>query len=699
MDSNGNNLSSTMGGTKNRTDGKVRNLGILMAVYLFGIFMGAIDTGIVTPARTVIQNNLAADEKAGIWMITIYTLFYAASIPVMGKLADKYGRKIVYIISISLFGLGSLFCGLAQDFGSFTLLLAARSVQAVGGGGIMPVATAEFGTIFPPEKRGMALGLIGGVYGIANIFGSTAGSAILDLFGKDNWQYIFYINLPISLFVIIAGLIFLPNNKSANVKKIDIQGILLIVVMVLSLMYGLRNIDFFNFRESFLSLEVYPFLAGFLCLLPIFILVEKSAQDPVMNLGYFTNFKIVITLVISFIVGVIMMGMVFVPQFSENVMKIASGSGGYFVMILGLFAGAGAPVSGKLIDRYGAKFTLMLGLAISIVGALFLILITIPQPGLMTVSVSLLLIGLGMGFTIGAPLNYMMLEHTSKEESNSALATLSLVRSLGTAIAPAIMVGFLAHAGSGMEGQIRSLLPKEANVPVLPYAQELTDTLNRLKSGPNMKDRMNHIAIPDLTSMTKVNLDMQGDGSFKMPADLLDQLKTADVTNIVARTKLLAERMFADKTPAVIADIQARVQKGIDELQGGMDDLEKTLADMKSMEELKGKQGTMKMAIAKVTEAKAGMEDTLSKMKALKEAVPGVFEKAKDDYLGEIDRRAGRIEGMFQETLNGGFKQVYLTTVIAAIIAMLILLFYRRKPLTHVEVDADWAEPGEGSPA
>jgi MFS family permease len=100
---------------------KKMHFGIIMAVYLLGIFMGAIDTGIVTPARTIIQNNLMVDEKTGIWMITIYTLAYVASIAIMGKFADKYGRKYIYLTSILLFGTGSLLCGLASHFGGFTL--------------------------------------------------------------------------------------------------------------------------------------------------------------------------------------------------------------------------------------------------------------------------------------------------------------------------------------------------------------------------------------------------------------------------------------------------------------------------------------------------------------------------------------------------------------------------------------------------
>ena len=263
---------------------KESNYILVMIIYLAGIFMGAIDTGIVTPARTVIQSNLGVNEQTGIWMITIYTLAYATSIPIMGKLADKYGRKYIYLTSIFLFGLGSLFCGLSQDFGSFNLLLIARVVQALGGGGIVPVATAEFGTTFPEEKRGLALGLVGGVYGIANIFGASAGSAILDIFGTNNWQFIFYINLPITVFILIAGFIALRNTKVPDTSKIDFSGIFTLTIMILSLLYSLKNLDFFDF-STITNKDVLPFLILFLVLIPLFIFIEKRAEDPVMNLS------------------------------------------------------------------------------------------------------------------------------------------------------------------------------------------------------------------------------------------------------------------------------------------------------------------------------------------------------------------------------------------------------------------------------
>ncbi|MDJ0305890.1 MULTISPECIES: MFS transporter [Dehalobacter] len=626
---------------------------LVMILYLLGIFMGAIDTGIVTPARTVIQNNLLVDEKTGIWMITIYTLAYAASIPIMGKLADMFGRKYIYLASIFLFGLGSLFCGLAQEFNSFTVLLAARIVQALGGGGILPVATAEFGTTFPPEKRGMALGLVGGVYGIANIFGASAGSAILDIFGSSNWQFIFYVNLPITLFILIAGFLCLPNNRNDNVKKIDIGGILILTVMILALMYGLKNIDFFDFKSTLISTSVYPFLTLFGILIPFFILAEKKAEDPVMNLSYFTNSRIMITFIIAFITGIVLMGMIFVPQFAENSLKIASGSGGYFVIILGLFAGVGAPLSGKLIDKYGPKMILGLGFLISLLGSLFLIFVAADQPSMLTVNISLVLMGLGMGFTMGTPLNYMMLENAKDEESNSALAALSLVRSIGTAIAPAVMVGFLAHAGVAVQNNVMNLLPKEVSMPKLPYAQELTTEINEMKSDPMMKNVLATVDMPNFSYLEKIEINMNSSSDYQIPDELMDKIKSSDVTTITENSKLIAGSFFAGMAPDMISNIQTGIQNGIDELT----------------------------VVESMPQSSVSFRDTIEKMTVLKDAVPGAFDTAKQNYLAEIDQRSTAIESEFQKTLNSGFKQVYLTVTISSLIGLIFLCFYRRKPV------------------
>lgn len=641
---------------KTATNPKPLHFGLIMVIYLCGIFMGAIDTSVVTPARTVIQNGLGVGDQTGIWMITIYTLAYASSIPIMGKLADRLGRKTIYLICIILFGTGSLLAGLSQYIGHFGFFLMARAIQAIGGGGIMPIASAEFGTTFPEDKRGMALGMVGGVYGIATVVGGSLGSAILGAFGLQNWGFIFFINIPISLFIIICGFIFLPNTKIDDVKPIDKWGTLFLVMMILSLLYGLRNIDFFDFVKSFTSTDVYPFLIIFIVLLPFFIFAEKKAADPIMNLDYFREAPIVITLIISFITGVIMMGMVFVPQFAENALRMQQGSGGYFVMVLGIFAGVGAPVSGRLIDRYGPKLIMGAGFLLSIIGSLFLVLITTSYPNLLTVAICLILIGLGMGFTMGTPLNYMMLDNTKKADSNSALATLSLIRSVGTAIAPAVMVGFIAHAGVTAETNITAELPKELVLPSLPYVTQLDEETTALKDSDFGKTYLSSVQFPDFEAMEKISLDAHGGVSdMKLPANLTKELSDADVTNIDQAVDNMVSYMADTMKPMVTEKAESGVQSGIDGLNR-----------ITASPEVP----------AQVTQ---GVSTMVTQMTALKNALPDAVNQGFQNYLGEVKAMGAQIQNIYQKTMETGFKQVYMTTAIASAFALVVLLFYKDK--------------------
>lgn len=760
--------------SKAKTNGPEKELkfGLIMAVYLLGIFMGALDTGIVTPARTIIQDSLGVSDTAGIWMITIYTLAYAASIPVMGKLADRMGRRTIYLVSIALFGGGSLLCGLTHSMNSFAALLGSRAIQAIGGGGIVPIANAEFGTTFPEEKRGMALGMVGGVYGIANIFGASAGSLVMDIFGTDRWEFIFYVNVPIAVFILIAGIICLPNTKDKATSKIDGLGTCLLVVMVLCIMYGLKNIDFFDFIATIKSTDVWPFLLGFFVLLPFFIAVEKKAEDPVLNLKLFINRRSLVTLVVSAISGIVLMGVIFVPQMCENAMMVPTGSGGYFVIALGLTAGIGAMSSGKLTDKYGPKPVLMTGFIASVIASVIIIFSTTVHPNVVNVFGGLLMIGFAIGFTMGAPLNYMMLWEVEAREANSALATLSLVRSLGTVIAPAIMVGFIAHAGMGMQDNLMAAMPTTINVPELPYAEELMDMMEEQDMDADM---------PDLSEMKTIEVDMSNtsDSDFEMPDEILDDLQNADVTTINKSVKKMSNYFFDEMTPEMTSKItdgidegingmneaiqgmekgiagikkgQAGIQKGIDGIKNGaifgnnqaikgmtmareqaiagmkqqlaeVDDmLAKTdpsdpsyrgligqkmglEAGLKSFEEgtddlskqigeKKDKIADLEKNIKKMKQSKAKMQKSINEMRSgineikdaqwkmgeLKAAIPGAFEEARADYMKQLDAKEDEIKQIYQDTLNGGFRQMFIFTGCAAVVGILLLLLYKRK--------------------
>ena len=653
-----------------------RRWGLVMGLYLLGIFMGAIDTGIVTPARTVIQRDLGVTDQAGIWMITIYTLAYAAAIPVMGKLADRVGRKQIYLVSIILFGVGSLACGLAQDFGSFPMLIVARAVQAVGGGGILPIATAEIGTEVPIEKRGVALGLVGAVYGIANIFGASVGSLILDVVGVHNWQWIFYVNVPIAALIVVAGLAFLPNHREQSVKPIDVLGSFLLVALILSLLYGLRNLDLFDLGASFRSTEVWPFLLGAAVLLPLLLLAERRAADPVLNLRYFTDFSHGGVLLLALLSGIILIAVVFIPQFAENALRIPTGAGGYTVIALGLASGVGAPLSGTLTDRVGPKPILGLGAALSVVAAAVGILWAIPHPSTASAFTTLGLFGLGLGFIVGSPLNYLMLERTPKRESNSALATVSLMRALGTTLAPAIMVGFLAQAGTLVQDRLTAVLPTTVAVPALPYAAELQATFDELKADENLKDKVAGVEFPDLTSKSTIEIEPNGGGT--LPDDLVDLLKTADVTNIVERSKTVATRMFDEQTPARVAEIQDGVQKGLDSLTDAASELDSTVAEMAdglaemdtNLADMADGLAEMDANLAEMSTGLAGMADALaeldgqldemsegiagmdSALAGMNEAIPGLTDgvAGMDEAIGGLtEGLAGMDDGLAQQ--------------------------------------------------
>lgn len=428
-----------------------------MVLFLLGIFMGAIDNGIVSPAREIIENGFGIDRNIGIWMITIYTLSYTVSMLIVSKLSDRYGHKLVYTLSIAVFGVGSLLCGLTNFYGSFSLFLTARVIQAIGAGGIMPIANTVIGLSFPKEKRGMALGLVGAVYGVATIIGPTLGSAILNLAGTTNWGFIFFINVPITIAILLLSL-KMENTKLSTTKPMDIGGSIVIAAVIGSFLYALMNMNFFHLIDSMQDIKVYPYLIAFVLLIPILIGVERRAEDPVLNLKYFRNRQMLIIFILAFIVGIGMMGMIFVPQFAENVLKIKAGTGGYLITFLALFSGISAPLSGKLLDTKGTRFVMTTGFVFTILGTLYLGYIATNSMNLTNVLIGLAFLGFGVGFTLGPPLNYLVLQTVPENEGATALATMSLIRSMGTTISPGLLIGFVVNSAKDLQPKLMDVL-------------------------------------------------------------------------------------------------------------------------------------------------------------------------------------------------------------------------------------------------
>ena len=569
-----------------------------------------------------------------------------------------------------LFGIGSALCGVAQDLGNFWILIGARVIQALGGGGIMPVATAEFGTAFPEEKRGMALGIVGMVYGLASILGPTVGSAILEVFGATQWQFIFYVNIPICIIVLILGVKRLPNAQAEKTGPLDGLGILILTLMTLSLMYGLKNIDFFDFATSIASTDVWPFLVAFVVLLPLFVLRERHAADPILNLKYFTNANIVIAFLCAVISGIAMMGTIFFPQFCENAMMMKSGSGGYFIALLGVGSGVGAMMSGKLIDKHGVKPVLAMGFIGVAIGSIFMAFVACTWPSLLTVCATMIITGLGLGFTMGTPLNYMMLENTDEKESNSALAALSLVRSIGTAIAPAIMVAFVVHASAYLQGNLMDAMPSEVSVSELPHAAELDSELASLRETENGAKMLEGVDIPSLEDYRTIDVGMDsssGDESFEMSDETLEQLKNSDVTTVVSACKALSSEMFDAMKPTIEGNIQGGFDKGIASMQGSLDSMNAQMDRVPAP------------AAAAMAAQRDELQTVVSQMEEARDAVPAMLDEAKENYLTEVDNDAAEIQEAYQQTMNSGFKGMSLFVAVCSIVGLVLLVPYKDK--------------------
>lgn len=595
---------------------------LVLVLYLAGIGMGALDMGIVNPARTVIQNGLGVDDKVGVWVFTIYTLAYAAAIPVIGKIADIIGRKPVYVLAIGLFGLGSLGCGLAQDFSSLGLLLASRAIQAIGGGGMMPVATAAVGTIVPPSKRGMALGLVGMVYGVASVFGGSAGSLVLDIAGQENWQWIFYINVPIAVIVVALGIWALPQENQSSDRKLDLPGVFILVIMITALLWAFQNLDFTNISKSIQDRDVWVGLLLFVILLPVFWVAEKRARDPLIDFKYFGTINVGCTLMFGAVSGILMMTVMFIPQFAENCMRLPSGAGGYPTIIIGVASAVGAPLSGRLTDRFGPRAVLGVGVVISTIAGFMLIYWASAHPGILSNSVSIFVMGLGLGFLMGAPLTYLILHLIPETDANSGQATLSLIRSLGTTLAPAILVGLLATAMGGLSGKVMDAMPP-MEMPAMPaMTAEAPEAGGKMPAGMPPQGQAEKQAMPSNaqtntreqkpspeTDAPKRKTDM-GFKMSDMPASVQDKVKTADVTNIVDRSKDIANYMFDQKE---------------------------------------------------------------AKIKAQMGTVPPSVEQMRAKYLQDIESHRDQIETTFQMGLNEGFSRLFWFYTILSLAGVLLL--------------------------
>lgn len=411
-----------------------------LTLFSIGVLMAAVDNGIISAALTTINSSFGVSANWGAWGVTIYTLGLALSIPIVGKISDRYGRKKLFIVEIFLFGIGSLLVALSPNFGFY---LASRFIQAMGGGGIFIIGSSHILSTFPAGKQGKALGMLGAMNGIGAILGPNLGSVILDLTG--NWHFLFLINVPIALILIILGVLKIQETKEPAAGKLDLLGTILLSLAVLSIMYGLTNIDGVSFTDSLLTAEVYGFLLTGIVLFTVLIIYNRSLErrngDPILPINLLVLPTYLMTLLIGALTGGLMAGMIFIPAYTEQVLGVAAEYSGYFLTPLAIASGFGAAFGGMLVDKRGPVFAVLISGVITAVGfLLFPLWIEAKWQFIIASCIA----GLGMGILLGAPLNILATERLEKNRG-TALSGLSLIRQIGMTLAPTIYAGFIVR--------------------------------------------------------------------------------------------------------------------------------------------------------------------------------------------------------------------------------------------------------------
>lgn len=425
---------------------------LIVAALLLVMLLSALDQTIVSTALPTIVGELGGLDQLS-WVVTAYLLSSTVVLPLYGKLGDLYGRKIVLQVAIVLFLAGSALCGIAQDM---TQLIVLRTLQGLGGGGLMVVTMAAIGDLVPPDRRARYQGMFGGVYGLATIVGPLLGGFLVE---HLSWRWIFTINLPLGLLALaVIGMAFRPHT--AHVKhRIDYMGAAFLAT-------ALTCVILFTSEGGSLlpwtSPQLWMTLVLGLVAIGGFIYEERVAAEPIMPLELFRHRTFVLVSLIGFVVGIALFGSVtFIPLYLQVVKGSTPSQAG--MQLLPMMGGmlVTSIVSGRLISRFGSyrpfpiAGTLMGGVAMALLSTL-----TLDTP-LHTMYAYMALLGIGLGMVM--PVLTLAVQNTVEfRHMGVATSGATLFRSIGGSLGVAAFGALFSH---GLQSRMMDALPAGTELP------------------------------------------------------------------------------------------------------------------------------------------------------------------------------------------------------------------------------------------
>lgn len=426
-----------------------REVLIVFGAVLTGMFLAALDQTIVSTALPTIVGELGGLEQLS-WVITAYLLTSTASMPLYGKLSDLYGRKLLFQAAISIFVVGSLLSGVAQNMDQLIIF---RAVQGIGAGGIMTMAQAIIGDIVSPRERGRYTGYMGGVFALASVLGPLMGGLFTD---HLSWRWVFYINIPLGAAALVVTGIVLHIPFTRRPHQINYLGSALMVggISALLLVTTWGGNQYGWLSPTIIGLA----FAGVFCLL-FFVLQELRAPEPLLPMRLFRNPVFTVGNLVGFVVGMAMFGaLAFLPLYLQVVKGASATESGLRLipMMLGLIGASIA--SGRLISSTGRyRMYPIAGTALIAVGLYLLSRLTVDS-STVEVSVYMLVLGIGVGLVMQV-LVLAIQNSTEYADLGVATAGANLFRSLGSAFGVAIFGSILNNR---LDYHLGRLVPSEA---------------------------------------------------------------------------------------------------------------------------------------------------------------------------------------------------------------------------------------------
>jgi MFS transporter, DHA2 family, multidrug resistance protein len=432
------------GWTPERSVAGGRNPWLIVGVISIATFMVVLDTSVANVALVHIAGSLSASVDEASWVVTTFLIANAIIIPVSGWLADVIGRKRYYMISVALFTTASFLCGIAPSLG---VLIAARVLQGIGGGGLAPVEQSMLADTFPPEKRGLAIAAYGVVVIVGPIAGPTLGGWITDNF---SWNWVFLINIPFGLLSLFLVSIFVDEPEAVRRRtrelragglRIDFVGFALAALFLGCLELTLDR----GQREDWFSspmITAFAVIAGvaFVILIPW----ELTRDEPVIALRLFKSRNFSLTSFFFLLVGMIIFGTtLFIPQFLQSVLGYTATDAGLALSLGGLATILTMPVAGILTGRIDAR--IMVGAAFVIQGLALWNMSTLnTEITFADAALARMWQSIGIPFLF-IPITTVAYVGLRPEHNNQASAMMNVVRNLGGSIGIAGIQALLAQ--------------------------------------------------------------------------------------------------------------------------------------------------------------------------------------------------------------------------------------------------------------